>query len=102
MDLRAGTRLKSAGCTTEVIVVRAPVGAVDLCCAGRSMSPDGLPSTAPRADAPEPGVGTLLGKRYVDEETGLEVLCTKAGAGALSMAGRPLTPKESKPLPASD
>ncbi len=46
--------------------------------------------------------GTLLGKRYVDEQTGLEVLCTKPGTGSLAADGRPLTIKAPKPLPASD
>ena len=45
--------------------------------------------------------GNLMGKRYVDE-TGAEVLVTKAGAGTLSVGSTPLTVKEAKPLPASD
>ena len=46
--------------------------------------------------------GTEVGKRYVDEETGTELLCTRAGSGSLSMDGRPLMLKGAKPLPASD
>ena len=42
-----------------------------------------------------------MGKRYVDE-SGAEVLVTKAGAGTLSIGASPLTLKEAKPLPASD
>ena len=45
--------------------------------------------------------GNLMGKRYVDE-TGAEVLVTKAGAGTLTTGTRALTIKEAKPLPASD
>jgi hypothetical protein len=45
--------------------------------------------------------GTVMGKRYVDE-TGAEVLVTKAGAGSLSVGTTALTLKEAKPLPASD
>ena len=45
--------------------------------------------------------GNLMGKRYVDE-TGAEVLVTKAGAGTLSVGTTALTVKEAKPLPASD
>ena len=41
-------------------------------------------------------------KRYSNEEIGLEVLCTKAGTGTLTVNGAPLLPKEAKPLPASD
>jgi hypothetical protein len=44
----------------------------------------------------------VLGKRYVDADTGLEVLCTKAGRGVLSADGRQLTIKAPNALPASD
>jgi hypothetical protein len=47
-------------------------------------------------------VGTLLGKRYADEAIGLEVLCTKAGQGSLSVGDTALAVKEAKPLPSSD
>jgi hypothetical protein len=52
-----------------------------------------------RADWPG---GTALGKRYVDAEGTVEILCTKSGAGSLHLDGRPLSLKESKPLPSSD
>ena len=32
----------------------------------------------------------------------MEILCTKAGAGTLTIGGRPLGAKEAKKLPASD
>jgi hypothetical protein len=46
--------------------------------------------------------GTLLGKRYGRDDLGLEVLCTKPGAGSLSVGGQPLETAHAKPLPASD
>ena len=46
--------------------------------------------------------GTLLGKRYAHEASGLEVLCTKAGEGGLTVGGEPVPVKAAKPLPASD
>jgi len=49
-------------------------------------------------DGPE----VQIGKRYVDDVAGVEVLCVKAGAGPLTFAGRELTIKAAKPLPASD
>ena len=52
--------------------------------------------------AGDPGEGTKLGKRYVDEELGLELLCTKPGEGSLGVSGRALTLKGAKPLPSSD
>jgi hypothetical protein len=42
-----------------------------------------------------------MGKRYIDD-TGAEVLVTKAGSGSLSIGTIPLVVKEAKPLPASD
>lgn len=45
---------------------------------------------------------TLLGKRYADDAQGLEVLCTKSGAGTLTVDGAPMQLKGAKPLPASD
>jgi len=102
MQVKAGSRLKSAACETEVIVVRAPAGDVDLRCGGAPLvdisadRPDGV------AVDPAHSAGTLLGKRYADEDLGIEVLCTKAGSGSLSIGNEPLGVKQAKPLPASD
>jgi hypothetical protein len=46
--------------------------------------------------------GTQLGKRYADEELGLELLCTKPGQGSISVGETILAVKGAKPLPASD
>ncbi|MDP9820794.1 hypothetical protein J2S59_000603 [Nocardioides massiliensis] len=43
-----------------------------------------------------------LGKRYFDENTGLEVLCSKGGAGPLMVDGRLLQVRGAKALPSSD
>jgi hypothetical protein len=102
MELRAGSRLKSAVCETQVIVVRAPKAEVDLWCGGHLMvAIDAAPPPAQEI-APDHSGGTLMGKRYVDAEQTFEVLCTKGGAGSLSVGAEPLVPKEAKPLPASD
>jgi hypothetical protein len=45
---------------------------------------------------------TLLGKRYVDAADSIELLCTSAGTGTLSIDGAELSIKAPKPLPASD
>ena len=99
-DMTAGQRLRSAVCATEVIVVRMPDVPIGLSCGGHPMTTEdpGRPGT-PAAGGDG---GTLLGKRYVDEQTGLEVLCTKPGTGGLAADGRPLAIKAPKPLPASD
>src|SRR5437763_823861 len=101
MDVKPGMRLQSTVCSTEVVVVRPPIGPVDLRCGGAMMVPIG---TAPPAspDAMLDGPGTQLGKRYVDEATGIELLCTKAGLGRLSLGNTALLLKDAKPLPSSD
>ena len=101
MDLKPGTRLRSQVCSTEVIVVRPPGQAVDLCCGGAPMVPVGDVTEEQPLDAAHGG-GTLLGKRYTDDASGIELLCTKAGAGSLSLGSTPITVKDAKPLPSSD
>jgi hypothetical protein len=102
LDLKAGTRLRSATDSTEVIVVKAPSDTVDLRCGGQPMvSID----QARSADLPiEAGFdsGCQLGKRYADDETGIEVLCTKPGPASLSLGTEALHLKGAKPLPSSD
>jgi hypothetical protein len=102
MQLKPGTRLRSAVCTTEVMTVRAPGDDVDLRCGGVPMLlPDDDAPAGASLDAAHAG-GTLLGKRYADEDSGLEVLCTKAGDGSLSIGDVPVGVKTAKPLPSSD
>jgi hypothetical protein len=102
LELRPGSRLRSVADATEVVVVRPPAEPIDLRCGGHPMVP--LDSDAGAGATPSPGhaEGTLLGKRYVDAEQTLEVLCTKPGDGSLSVGDEPLQVKEAKPLPASD
>jgi len=100
-ELKAGSRLRSAVCATEIMVVATPGGEVDLNCGGSAMVDIG--TEAPGGDvAPDASGGTQLGKRYVNEAGDLEVLCTKPGEGALAVAGTLLQIKEAKPLPSSD
>ena len=101
MELSAGSRWRSAVDTTEVIVVRAPTAEVELSCGGAPMVPVGTEAPG-GAIAEDHHAGTQLGKRYVDDEAGIEVLCTKAGEGSLALSGRALVLKEAKPLPSSD
>lgn len=104
MELTPGTKLASTVCATEVIVVRPPSAAVEIECGGSAMvAADEAPDEGARGEVDaahaEP---TLLGKRYVHEDSGLELLCTKPGAGGLSVGGVALPLKEAKPLPSSD
>lgn len=99
-ELRAGTRLRSMVCTTEVVVVRPAV--VALACGGQPMVPlDGVGEDDVTLDETH-AEGTLLGKRYTDPGSGLEVLCIKAGKGSLSLGDVPMQLKQAKPLPSSD
>ena len=101
MELKPGLRLESATCDTQVVVVKAPGQAeVDLRCGGEPMRE--LGTGGERSAIAGEGEPTLLGKRYADEELGLEVLCTQAGDGSLSVGDAPLLVKGAKPLPSSD
>ena len=99
--IKNGTRLKSQVCDTQVIVVRSTDALDDLRCGGEPMVTLDT-EKSPHADMdPALAGGSAMGKRYVDD-SGAEVLVTKAGAGTLSIGGIPLSLKEAKPLPASD
>jgi hypothetical protein len=102
--LTVGGRWRSTSCTAEVIIVKAPEGEHDLTCGGRPMVP-----LAPGVQVEIVGEplapfteGTGMGKRYRDTDRGIEVLCTKAGAGSLALDGEAIPPAEAKPLPSSD
>lgn len=96
--MKPGTKLKSSVCDTEVMVIRGTGPTVD--CGGAPMA-EQRPET-PGAIDPALADGTLIGKRYVDAEATLELLCVKGGKGSLSVGGQKLGIKDAKPLPASD
>jgi hypothetical protein len=99
--IKNGTRLQSQVCDTQVIVVRTADSLDDLRAGGVPMVPIGSESSGDATIDPAFSEGNAMGKRYVDE-TGAEVLVTKAGAGTLSIGTTALNLKEAKPLPASD
>ena len=98
--MKPGTKLGSATCDTEVMVIRNTAGDVSIECGGAAMS------AAPTETNNEPSAdfskGSLMGKRYVDEANTIELLCVKAGKGSLSANGIALQTKDAKPLPSSD
>ena len=102
MQVKSGTRLRSAVCDTQVVVVRPPDYDVEISCGGEPMvlfdSPE-VPKGPVRAGHQG---GSVLGKRYSDEKSGVELLVTSTGAGSLAVAGAPLEVKRAKPLPSSD
>jgi len=96
-------RLRSESCGTEVVVVLGPDVDLEITCCSAPMV---VRSEATTDSAPDGSLGggepVLIGKRYSDQSTGLEVLCTKAGTGPLACEGRPLKVNAPKPLPSSD
>jgi hypothetical protein len=102
LELKAGIRLRSKTDTTEVIVVMAAGAAVDLRCGGLAFELFDGEATTPSPIVEGFAGGTQVGKRYGDEEAGLEVLCTKGGPASISICDEVLSPKSAKALPASD
>ena len=102
MGSKPGTRLRSSVCNTEVVVIKAPEGDLDLRCGGHPMVPIGEDGDQDLAVEPGFDGGSLIGKRYSDQAGELEVLCTKAGTSALSLGDELLVLKDAKPLPSSD
>ena len=96
--MKPGTKLKSAVCDTEVMVIKAGAGNAE--CGGAPMAADKPAEAGAINDAF--AAGTQMGKRYVDESGSVELLCVKAGKGSLSVDGVALTIKDAKPLPSSD
>ena len=95
--LKPGTRLKSAVCDAEVMVIK-PGESDDLTCGGVALAeaPDRTESTEDKMN------GCLIGKRYVNLEESIEVLCVKSGDGSLYYDGEELMTKDTKKLPSSD
>lgn len=96
--MKPGSKLKSAVCDTEVMVIRGSGVVVE--CGGKPMGDD-KPATLGEVDAAF-AEGTKIGKRYVDAAGTVELLCVKAGKGSLAIGGVALQTKDAKPLPSSD
>lgn len=95
--MKPGTKLKSATCDTEVMIIRYKDG--EIACGGVPMTEE--ENTRTELD-PAYAAGTQMGKRYVDAEGSVELLCVRAGSGSLSHNGVLLTTKDAKSLPSSD
>jgi hypothetical protein len=100
--LKAGARVKSAVCKSELMLIAVPDQEVQLTCGG-------VPVIDLKDDAPagaeidaDQKQGTQMGKRYTNEAGDIEVLCTKPGEGGLAVGGVALAVKGAKPLPSSD
>lgn len=102
MDLKPGSRWKSAVCDGEFVVVRPPKSPVSLEAGGHAVIPHAEARAGDLVLSDAHAAGVLAGKRYADAETGMEILCSKAGQGSLSVDGRAIGATESKKLPSSD
>ncbi|WP_372747515.1 hypothetical protein [Litorivivens sp.] len=96
--MKPGTKLKSVVCDTEVMVIKGKDLVVE--CGGAPMA-DTAPAEKGSVDS-NFAEGTKVGKRYVNTDGSVELLCVKAGAGSLAIGGEMLTTKDAKPLPSSD
>ncbi|WP_375482594.1 hypothetical protein [uncultured Jatrophihabitans sp.] len=98
-----GQTLSSVTDSTTVIVVRSPGADVEITCGGRPMVDAKAGASVDRVEA-DPGFadGSLLGKRYEDASSTIELLVTKGGTSSLAVDGQLLVVKSAKPLPASD
>jgi hypothetical protein len=99
-EIKAGAKLKSAVCETQVMIIKWPAGPHALSCGG-----------APMTLAAETGDGALdrakaegshVGWRYINADASLELLCVKSGVGTLYLDEVELTRKQAKALPSSD
>ena len=82
-------------------MVKAPGEPIDLRGSGHSFSTIDTDVTAQNIETGLDG-GTQLGKRYVDESLGLDLLCTRADKSSISVDNAILGLKPAKALPASD
>jgi hypothetical protein len=96
--MKPGTRLHSAVSDVVVVVVRPSADSAIAC--------GGVPMTADKPETQQAAVTTdddlLIGKRYHDPDSGVELLCVKGGAGPVTVDGRTVQLRAAKQLPSSD
>jgi len=83
-------------------VVSAPAGDITLTCGGVPMVDSPREAAERAAIDPDHAVGIRIGKRYISEDGGLELLCVKSGDGGLAADGALLLQKDTKQLPKTD
>jgi hypothetical protein len=102
--MKTGQQMKSVVCSGKVIVLRAPKDeAFVLACGGEPMV-DAKSDAVEDKQAADPALmtGSVMGKRYVDTEANVQLLCVTGGEGTLTVDGRPLEIEAAKQLPSSD
>jgi hypothetical protein len=83
------------------MLIRAPETEGELVCCVKMEESNARPSSSGAGDGVSPGL-VILGKRYEHSDSGLEILCTRAGIGPITFEGIPVETKEPKALPSSD
>lgn len=101
VGLKVGQRLKSMVCSTEIMVITAPDGEIQLTCGGAQMT-DGEGNGEGGSVHPDHASGSTIGKRYVSKVGDLEILCVKPGEGSLAVGDVALNLKDAKKLPKTD
>lgn len=101
MELKTGARLKSSVCDAEIMIIAAPAEGTQLTCGGAPMV-DATSDAEKGSIDPDHSLGVQIGKRYVDEDSTIELLCIKPGDGSLALNGASLLLKDTKKLPKSD
>lgn len=101
MMLQPGDRLLSNACDAEFIAIKAPEAELDLTIGG--WPPAASPEERVRQVVTDGHGGeSRVGKRFVDPDDLLELLCIKAGDGIPAVDDQPLLVRDSKTLPSSD
>ena len=99
-ELKAGKKLKSSVCETQIMIIKGIPGVHELSCGGLPMI-EVAEAGSGELD-PSKAEGTIIGHRYVNVGESLELLCVKGGAGTLFLDAVKLVPKQAKALPTSD
>ena len=92
MQLKAGGRIRSAVCSTEVMVILAPQGEAELTCGGAPMLPLGTEPPGGASISADAKGGTQIGKRYVNEATRASSCSAPSPATATSPSAPPPWP----------
>ena len=100
VQYKAGAKLGSTACDGQILILRVPAVPIDLRIGGAPV----VVGTAADKVTLDPLLagGTQTGKRYTDEAETMEFLCTRGGAGSISVDGAVLGIKAAKALPSSD
>lgn len=99
IQIKPGIRLYSTVCDTEIMVIKG-MGEESLKCGGVVMATSASQRVSKFQD--DQIQKSLIGKRYINNDGTLEVLCTRPGAGNLTVDNENLIIKQAQALPSSD